>query len=154
MKRIQKFLRLSIPDKLLLIHAFVVLTVVMLGLRVLPWLVLQRVLLKLANGYSRFRPAQRPSAQHIAWTVQAASRYVPKATCLPRALAAQLLLIQRAYPADLQIGVARDENGKLEAHAWVTSNDGIIIGGVPDPDRFVPLSHMEKQSMEDYVSAA
>lgn len=154
MKRIHKFLQLSLPDQLLLIKAILLLAIVTLGLRTLPWLTLQRRLLKLANRRSRFAPARRPSAQRIAWAIQVASRYVPKATCLPRALAAQLLLIQSAYPADLQIGVVRNDDGKFEAHAWVTGESGIVIGGVYDLERFVPLSPVERESIEDYVRAS
>lgn len=153
MKPIRKFLQLSWPDQLLLIQTILVLAGVKLGLRILPWLTLQRLLLKLANRHSRFVPTQRPSAQRIAWAIQVASWYVPKVTCLPRALAAQLLLIQSAYPADLQIGVARNEDGKFAAHAWVTSESGIIIGGVRDLDRFVPLSLREREGMGDYARA-
>jgi hypothetical protein len=153
MKRIRKFLQLAWQDQLLLIQSILVLRVVALGLSVLPWLTLQRLLLKLANWYSRFVPTKRPSTRQITWAIRVASWYVPKATCLPQALTAQLLLIQRAYPADLQIGVTRSEDGKLEAHAWVTSENGIIIGGVHAPDRFVPLSPMEKQGIEDYGRA-
>ena len=151
MKRIQKFLQLSLPDQLLLIHAFVALAVVVLGLRVLPWLVLQRILLKLANWHARFMPARRPPAQHIARSIKVASWYIPKATCLPQALAAQHLLVQNSYSADLQIGVAINKAGVLEAHAWVKSGSDILIGGVHDLDHFVPLSPIE---VEDYAKAA
>jgi transglutaminase superfamily protein len=140
MSRIYKFLQLSWRDQLLLIHATLMLAVVVWGLKIFPWLTLQPQLLKAANWYSQFAPTPRPSAQHLAWAIRIASLCVPRATCLPRALAAQLLLVQRAYPADLQIGVARTEDGKLEAHAWVTSENGIIIGNVYDLDHFVPLS--------------
>lgn len=153
MKRIHKFLQLSWPDQLLLIQTILVLAVVTLGLRILPWLTLQRLLLKLANRHSRFVLAQCPSVQRIAWAIQVAGWYVPKATCLPRALAAQLLLIQSAYLADLRIGVAKNEDEKFEAHAWVASENGIIIGDVPDLDRFVPLSSMARESIEGYAKA-
>jgi len=149
-KRIRKFLQLSRRDQLLLIQAFSVLGVVVLGLRVLPWLTLQRRLLNLPNWYARLLFTRRPSAQHIAWAIKVASGYLPKATCLPRALAAQVLLTQCTYPAGLQIGVARNENGTLEAHAWVTSENGIIIGDVADPDRFVQLLPLGTQYVEDY----
>jgi hypothetical protein len=150
-KRIHKFLKLSWRDQLLLIHATFVLATVVLGLRVFPLLILQRPLLKLANWYSRFAWEQRPSAQHIARAMRIASSYVPKAACLPRALATQLLLIQNAHPAKLQIGVTRSEDRKLEAHAWVTSGRDIIIGGVDDINHFVPLSRMKREDIVDYA---
>jgi hypothetical protein len=152
-KRIHKFLNLSLRDQLLLIHAIFVLAAVTLGVWLLPYLLLQSQLLKLANWCSRFVTTKRPSAEHIAWTIKVASTFVPKATCLPRALAAQVLLIQNAYPAELKIGVARNEDGKLGAHAWVTSETNILIGNVQDLNHFVPLSPMESKGIEDYGRA-
>jgi Transglutaminase-like superfamily len=153
MKRIRKFLLLSQADRLLLLQSAFVVAFVTMGLRIFPWLRLQRLLLKLADRHPRFLTSSRPSANRIAWGVRASSQYVPKATCLPQALAAQHLLVWFAYPADLQIGVARDKNGKLEAHAWVTSENQIIIGNVRNVDQFVSLSHMEGITTEDYGRA-
>jgi hypothetical protein len=66
-------------------------------------------------------------------------------------LAAQLLLIQNGHPAEVQIGVAKNENGTLEAHAWVTSGSAILIGGVADINHFVPLSGMNREELVDYA---
>ena len=154
MKRIHMFLQLSRSDQWLLIQAFVVLAIVVLGLQVLPWLTLQRLLLKFANGYSRFVPAQSPSAQNIARSIKIASQYIPKATCLPQAMAAQLLLIQNSYPVDLQIGVAKNKDGLLEAHAWVRCRSEILIGGAHGLDHLVALSLTKKEDLEDYARAA
>lgn len=153
MKRIRKFLLLSQADKLLLAQSAFVVVFVTMGLRIFPWLRLQRFLLKLADWQLHFLASNRASANRIAWGVRASSHYVPKATCLPQALAAQYLLARSAYPADLQIGVTRDKNGKLEAHAWVISENQIIIGNVSNVDQFVSLSHMEGITTEDYGRA-
>jgi hypothetical protein len=153
MRRIRKFLQLSRSDQLLLIQTILVLALVTLGLRIFPWQTLQRLLLKLSNWHPRFVTKQVVSAKHITWAIRVASWYIPKATCLPQALAAQHLLIQRTHPADLQIGVARNKAGKLEAHAWVTSNNSIIIGGVHASDRFVLLSPMDRRGIGDYDRA-
>jgi hypothetical protein len=150
MKQIRKFLQLSRPDRSLLIQTFFMLAIVTSGLRILPWLALQRPLLKLADRNSRFHSSRRPSVQRISWAIRASWRYIPKATCLPQALVAQFLLISHAYPADLQLGAAKDKNGKLEAHAWVTSDNQIIIGDMRDLERFVQLSPMEGQTIQDY----
>jgi len=152
-KRIRKFLLLSQADKLILLHSAFVVVFVTMGLRIFPWLRLQRFLLKLADWHPHFLTSNRPSANRIAWGVRASSHYVPKATCLPQALAAQYLLARSAYPADLQIGVAKDKNGKLEAHAWVISENQIIIGNVRNVDQFMSLSHMEGITTEDYGRA-
>lgn len=154
MKRLRRFLQLSWREQLFLIYATLTLGVVTLGLRLFPWFTLQRQLLSLANRAATPGTSRRPSAQHIAWTVRVASSLIPKATCLPRALAAQFLLIQYAHPAELKIGVARNEDGHLGAHAWVTSNNHILIGDVQDLDHFIPLPAMERQGMEDYGKSA
>jgi hypothetical protein len=141
MKNIRRFLHLSWTDRLLVIEAVVWLGAITLGLRVLPLLTLQRLLLKLAERRPRCMTTQR-----ITWAVRTASHYVPKAVCLPQALTAQFLLVQSGYDAELQIGAARSADGKLEAHAWVTSESGILIGNLSDLDRFVPLSPHRKVS--------
>lgn len=151
MKRIRTFLKLSWRDQLLLIYTAFVLATVVLGLRILPWLRLQRPLLKLADWSSRFASTRSPSAQQIARAIRIASSYIPKATCLPRALAAQILLIQNAQPAELQIGVAKNEDRKLEAHAWVRSGGEVIIGGVDDINHFVPLLSVMREDFVDYA---
>lgn len=150
MNRLQKFNQLSRPEKLLFLQTMLVLTSVTLGLRALPWLKLQRLLLKLANWHARSAVRRRVSLLSISRSIRAASHYIPKATCLPQALTAQHLLIWNSYPADFQIGVAKDANGKLEAHAWVTSQNKIIVGGEGTTNRFVSLSAMERQSVHDY----
>jgi len=65
----------------------------------------------------------------VVWSVSVASRYVPKATCLVQALAMKALLDKEGHPANLQIGVMKDEGGKFQAHAWVESQDRILNGG-------------------------
>jgi hypothetical protein len=148
------FLNLSWRDQLLLIYGASVLATVVLGLRLFPWRMLQRPLVRLASWSSRFASTWRPSAQQIARAIRIASSCIPKATCLPRALAAQLLLIQNGHPAELLIGVAKNENRKLEAHAWVSIGSEIIIGGVDDINHFVPLSRVNREDIVDYAGTS
>jgi hypothetical protein len=92
--------------------------------------------------------------QQIARAIRLASFCIPKAACLPQALAAQFLLIQNAHPAELQIGVTKNEERKLEAHAWVTIGSDIIIGGVDDLNHFVPLSRVKREDIVDYAGTS
>ena len=66
-----------------------------------------------------------------------AARFVPDATCLPQALAAEAILRRRGHPADLRLGVSRGDDG-VEAHAWVESYGRVIVGD-GDLDRLEPL---------------
>ena len=65
----------------------------------------------------------------IAGNVALASRYVPRATCLTQALATLILLDLYRYPVTLRIGVARNNVGEFEAHAWIESDGSVVIGG-------------------------
>jgi hypothetical protein len=77
--------------------------------------------------------------ESIVWSIVVARQYVPVATCLTQALAGQILLTQHGEPALLRIGVAKNEAGKLEAHAWVESRGRIVIGALPELVRYTPL---------------
>ena len=80
----------------------------------------------------------------MAWAMGVASRFVPRATCLAQGLAAQLLLSRQGYRARLYIGVAKDENERLEAHAWLEAQGRIVVGGKSvDLSRFAPLPPLD-----------
>ena len=72
----------------------------------------------------------------LAWAVRAAARRVPKAACLTQALALESLLADAGIRAEVRIGVARRADGSFEAHAWLEHDGRILIGGVPDMERF------------------
>lgn len=146
-RRIRKFLQASRTEKLIFIQALFALAAVTIGLRIFPWLKVQTFLRKQANQRVRLMKTTRLSVSSIGWAVRAASRVFPNATCLPQALVAEYFLVGNGYPAHLQIGVARKKTGALEAHAWVTSDDQVIVGNLRDLDGFVPLS----KNQEAYV---
>ena len=66
----------------------------------------------------------------IAWAIAVAQRVVPRATCLPQALAAEALLVHCGHPVELRIGVIKTDRGRLVAHAWVESAGRIVVGGL------------------------
>jgi hypothetical protein len=59
--------------------------------------------------------------------------------CLTRAMVLEILLRRRGYPAEIKIGVARDDSGKLIAHAWLHCEGLVLIGGEGAAD-YVGLS--------------
>jgi hypothetical protein len=68
------------------------------------------------------------NAYQIAWAVRSGARFLPRSTCLVRALAAQALLTRHGYRPRLTIGVAKSQS-RFEAHAWVTCKGEVVIGG-------------------------
>jgi hypothetical protein len=89
--------------------------------------------------------ARWPSPGLIGWAVTAASRLVPRSTCLVRALAARSLCRRYGYPCRLQLGARRGDAGDLEAHAWLEIGDEVIIGGGEVLGDYTPFSPARKR---------
>src|SRR5919202_7036721 len=119
MAHLRKSLRLSISELWLLVKATLLLEAIKLGMQLLPFRALRRLLDRVAGPPARWRHTSYPSVDRIAWVVEPASRRTPGAkSCLTQALAAQVMLTRRGYPSQLHIGVAKGERGQFKAHAW------------------------------------
>jgi hypothetical protein len=145
------FLRLarrSPIDFLTLIVVTILLGLIRIGLFVLPFPTLRRTLNKLA-GPPHFQPVDDPEYQsRIVWATLVASPYLlPDKPCLTQALTVQLLLRRKGIPAQLRIGVKKDRENKLLAHAWVESKDSVVIGG-PESElqEYKPLPELDVES--------
>lgn len=91
---------------------------------IFPFSVIQKIVgrFTVISGESHTVPIGK-----LTWAVAVMSRYVPKATCLTRALTAQILLAGQNYNSNLKIGVSKN-NGEFEAHAWLESDNIIVLG--------------------------
>lgn len=121
---LRKFLRLSAADRLLLIHSVVLVGAARLSLWALPFNTARRLMARRA----RSSPIPYPTPERIGWAISVAKRFIPKGNCLPQALAAESLLTRGGYPVELRIGVAKTEDGRLDAHAWVESGGRLVVG--------------------------
>ena len=139
MSRLRRFLRMSADERWLLIRAAVLLQVISVGMRLLPFRTLRRLIVLAQMNRADSRSADRLPVERIAGAVEAADRHMPgEKTCLTQALAAQTLLVRQGYPALLHIGAAKGEEGQLQAHAWVESEGRVVIGG-HNLGRYAPL---------------
>jgi hypothetical protein len=82
-----------------------------------------------SRGRSAHGPASSVAVEMIAWAVAAAARYVPGATCLVQALAAQSMLRRGGYASELHIGVAKGPDRSFGAHAWLRCGGRVVLGG-------------------------
>lgn len=148
MKRLGKFLHLPKRDRKLLASTVLLLGAIKLGLLVLPFQTLRRLLARMTLVTSQLPKTHRADLSKVVWAVEVASRYMPGGVkCLARALATQALLAKRGYPAHLRIGVAKSEEGQLEAHAWVESQGKIVIGSLADLARYTPLPPLKAEKV-------
>jgi hypothetical protein len=144
---LRKYLRLPATDRRFLVKAALLLGVVRLGLWLLPFQTLRRLLARMTCETTTLHDAEQTSIERIAWTVAGASQYIPMATCLTQALTTQVLLGWQGHAARLCIGVARSESGQFQAHAWVECQGRVVIGGAEAPLRFTPLPPLEGKGL-------
>lgn len=144
MRQIARFLRLPSEDRRLVIRAAVSLWVMRIGLSLVSVPTLRRLLIERKPGVGGGTSSAESSVERVIWAVRTASRVTPWAsTCLTRALAAQMMLARLGEETRIQIGVAKDEQGSLKAHAWLESRGRIVIGGKKSPAEFTTLRNLE-----------
>jgi Transglutaminase-like superfamily len=141
---LRKILLLPTADMWLLLKTALLLVATKLGMQLLPFRTLRRLLALAASVTAKkLRDSERLSTDRITWAVEATSRRMPWVrSCLTQALATQVLLIRHGYPALLHIGVIRGELGQFRAHAWVESEGKVLIGG-SGSEGFTPLAILE-----------
>ena len=138
---LRKFFSLPAKEQQILVKVFFLLIIIRLGLWLLAFRTLQRILERLFH-YPVTSDRQAPSPEKFSWAVVAVSRYVPSATCLAQALTLQALLSREGIHSDLALGVAREDKPGIIAHAWVEIDGTVIIGG-QERDRYTRLKMQE-----------
>jgi hypothetical protein len=139
MKLLFKLLRLHKIERQLLIQTFILLGLIILGLRWLPFQKILDILANISQAFSRQQPSTIRLEQ-IVHAVELSSNYMPgEVLCLPRALTMQVLMRHQGYAPQFRIGVAKGKEGNLEAHAWVEYQGNVVMGYMSDLSRYTPL---------------
>lgn len=144
MRRLQSFLRLPARERFLYLRTWLLLFRIRLMLWVLPyrrWRQIAAHMIRVENE----RQLDRPQVNQITRAVRVMSKYVPQASCLTQALAAQTLLANEGQRSQLRVGVTQN-GSKLEAHAWVQIDGRVVIGGRESVVRFSAFPTLELES--------
>lgn len=82
-------------------------------------------------GQSGFLSEEKKSQSNsVAKIINGLSVRVPwSATCLVKVLAADKMLKKRGIPHTIHFGVKKSPAGEMEAHAWLSVNNRVVIGG-------------------------
>lgn len=129
-RKLRKIIKLSWRDRNILCEAFFISGLVRLAILFISFR-------KLAVIYGRYGEEATSSSNEekkeiifrIGWAVEQISYRTPwKSKCLVKALTAQIMLGKRKISSTLYLGVAKDKENKLLAHAWVRSGQVIITG--------------------------
>ena len=130
MARFRNFLKMASRERRLLLFGAVVVACVRVLLWLLPLSRLVWLVERTALRSARAAPVLLDDTiVTVSWAVTTAARYVPRATCLAQALAAQWLLAWFGHPTVLRIGVAKANDKSLRAHAWLESEGRVVVGG-------------------------
>jgi Transglutaminase-like superfamily len=119
------------------------LTLIRLGLWLVPFEQLWKALVRLGQyrtKASSFPLGIGPIVRRAIWAVNWSCKFTPGgAKCLARALTVKVLLDWNDCPADFKIGVAKNGDGKFEAHAWIEVEGTVVIGQLQNLEQFTPM---------------
>jgi hypothetical protein len=144
-RKFLSLIRIGGQGRILFLGAFILLSLIRLSLKLVPFKVLINVLERLQSKFlmRQSLPAQRPVSQ-LRWAVNASTHYMPRrAKCLARALTLQVLMQYYGYQPELRIGVAKTDAGMMEAHAWLEYQGSVVIGNLPDLGRYSVMPALE-----------
>lgn len=132
-----------VRSSIFLARVWLLATALRLALWVLPFATVRRMVRRWSRRPPVDRDPRRLQPLAIARTVRRATRFVPGANCLTRALTVQVLLSRAGQFPRLRLGLMPRDGGELRAHAWVENHGEIVIGG-GGLNRYVPLPLIEK----------
>lgn len=142
--KLRRFLRLAPADRTRVAKAALVVEAIRVGLWLLPFRALSRLVAKTIHAPNGSRGPDQATLDRVVWSVRTTSQHLPwTITCLTRAMAAQVLLGQLGEPTQLRLGVAKDEQGQLQAHAWLEKDGNIVIGGEGDMSNLTRMPPLE-----------
>jgi hypothetical protein len=136
--RIRRLATMGPADIALVVRASLLLVKMRVALSLLPW---RRVLALLPTGLPAKKgpyPFSACAVDRLERSVRAASRIVPRSTCLTQALALTHLLCRSGYAATVRIGVT-NAGGRFIAHAWVECDGAPLLSSAADVARYAPL---------------
>jgi hypothetical protein len=90
-------------------------------------------------------PSDREGLRFVSDAIHIMSRYTFwESMCLVKAIAGMKMLKRRKIESTLYLGTAKDEKGKMIAHAWLRSGS-YYISGAEEKDKFTVVAKFANQ---------
>jgi len=125
-----KYLRCSRTDKLLLLYIFILLAIVRLLLLLVPFRYITVWLGKYMKESPYIDGTQDIFINRVGWAIQVVSKYTPwESKCLVQAITAKIVLRHKRLQNTMYLGVAKDREEQMIAHAWLRSGNKLVTGG-------------------------
>ncbi|MEI4828876.1 lasso peptide biosynthesis B2 protein [Bacillus sp. FJAT-53711] len=143
-KKIRIFLSMNILKKFLFFEAFFYLG----WARILKSIPFSRIAPTLGVHMDETSLSSNESNKLVLRSISEAIHIMSRYTfwesqCLVRAIAGMKMLERRQIESTLYLGTAKDENGKMVAHAWLRSGP-FYITGAEEMERFTVVSKFAK----------
>ena len=139
MRLVAAFVALPWPTKSQLVRSLCAVTFVRVALFCVGPRTLERLAARVARRRADCVEVSPEVIANLVWTVRAAARAVPSATCLTQVITAQLLLARRGVGSQMRIGVRRTATG-IEAHSWAETVDGRMLFDPGERAQYSPLT--------------
>lgn len=143
-KKLQRFSRLPVRDRVLTYEAAIFLAIARTWLLIVPF---RKIAETLGTSHAATTPRGDPAltsehddevALRISEAVKRAAKNIPvHAVCIQQAIAAKMMLQRRGIPCVMHFGVARglpDSGDALRAHAWLQTANVEVTGFPLDDD--------------------
>jgi hypothetical protein len=141
MERLLRFLRYPLSEQWILFQVSIMLVSIRVALIFLPFRTISRLTQRVGRKPLDLNAGEVVSTRRVIWAInKAGGPILGDRACLAQALAGQLLLKRRGISTHVRIGVLKDGDGQLQAHAWLESEGQVLIGGtVADLKRYTVL---------------
>lgn len=127
---IGKYLQCPLRDQVLLAGTFCLMGLVRFVLLTVPFRYIATGLGDHMGKSPEDDPGKEEYIQRITWAIGVLSSRTPwESKCLVQAITAKILLRRQLLPNTLYLGVAKDGNDNMIAHAWTRTGGRIVTGG-------------------------
>ncbi len=129
--RFIQWIQLPVSERWLVVEAAFWMGLARLAILIFPfrWLA-SRLGHHMAESPEVSSDTHRYRARQISRSVKRAGRHLPwDCTCLVSAMAAMAMLRRRGQGSTLYLGVNREDEDQLAAHAWLRTGDTFVTGG-------------------------
>jgi len=130
MQTLTKFIEKPATDQLLYLETTFWLGVSRLAILILPFRWIAPFLGQhMASSDENDKDGDRKTEVSVSRAILTMSRHLPwESKCLVQAISGKMMLRRRQIPSTLYLGVAKKEDGDLNAHAWIRCGDRILTG--------------------------
>jgi hypothetical protein len=126
METLNKFILLPNFEKKLLIKAIFLILLVRFVTFILPFGITKIFLLK-SKAVKHGHILNPPSQDKIRWAVDAITNKIPfTKNCLVKSIVIHILFLNSGYESKINFGIMKNNNEKLNAHAWIESEGKIF----------------------------